>query len=126
MNDEIKKVLRMIEEGKIGAEEGAVLLRLIKAEDNTDTAKISNYSKKQVRIIVTANGISKVNITVPIKLIQVLINIGKGITASIPDAEKYLKDVDLDVITEAIEQQIEGNIVDLETEDGERVLISVE
>lgn len=125
MNEEITKVLRMVEEGKIDSEEGAELINLIKEKDST-SFETSNYSKKSVRIKVLQNDIPKVNITIPLKLIQVLLNIGKGIASTVPDAEKYLKDVDLDVITEAIEQQIEGNIVDLETEEGERVLISIE
>jgi len=84
------------------------------------------YSKKSVRIKVFTNDIQKVNITVPLKLIQVFLKIGKGITASIPEASKYLSEVDFDVVTEAIEQQIVGNIVDLETEEGDRVIISIE
>lgn len=125
MNEEITKVLRMVEEGKIDSEEGAELINLIKEKDST-SFETSNYSKKFIRIKVLQDDIPKVNITIPLKLIQVLLNIGKGIASTVPDAEKYLKDVDLDVITEAIEQQIEGNIVDLETEEGERVLISIE
>src|SRR5690625_4468454 len=125
MNEEMIKVLRMVEEGKIGADEGSQLIQLIK-DDTSKSGSEGNYSEKSVRIKVLAEDVTKVNLTIPLKLIQVLLKIGKGITASIPEAGKYLTDVDFDVITEAIEQQIEGNIIDLETEEGDRVLISIE
>src|SRR5699024_6113739 len=114
MNSEIERVLRMVEEGKINSTEGAELIRLIK-EDNHKVASRdeTTYSNKSIRIKVLSHGLPKVNLTVPLKLVHVLINIGKGITSAIPDAEKYVRDVDLDTIMEAIEQQVEGNIVDL-------------
>jgi len=125
MNEEVEKILRMVEEGKVNSTEGAELIRLMK-EGSPQPEKETVYSKKSVRIKILSGDVTKVNLTIPLKLVQVLINVGKGIAASVPDAEKHLKDIDLDVITEAIEQQIEGNIVDLETEEGDRVLITIE
>lgn len=126
MNEEMERILRMVEEGKITSTEGTELIKLIKEDDGASPVHDTAYSKKSVRIKVLSNDVPKVNLTVPLQLVQVLINIGKGITSAIPDAEKYIQDVDLDIIMEAIEQQIEGNIVDLETEEGDRVLISIE
>src|SRR5690625_2266163 len=116
VNSEVERVLRMIEEGKIDSKEGTELISLIneggdKDKSDHDTA----YSEKSVRIKVFSKDVLKVNLTVPLKLVNVLINIGKGITSAIPDAEKYVRDVDLDIIMEAIEQQVDGNIIDLET-----------
>lgn len=126
MNEEIERVLRMVEEGKINSMEGTELIRLIKEGGGDESERDAAYSKRSVRIKVLSNDVPKVNLTVPLKLVRVLINIGKGITSAIPDAEKYVRDVDLDVIMEAIEQQVEGDIIDLETEEGDRVLISIE
>lgn len=125
MSNEVGRILKMVEDGKISAAEGTELIQLLEDEDAKEQLATS-YSKKSVRIKVFSNDVPKVNVTVPLKLVQLFLNVGKGIIASIPDAEKYLKDVDLDIISEAIEQQVEGNIVDLETEEGERVLITIE
>src|SRR5699024_3804357 len=126
MSPEIEKILRMVEEGKINSSEGTELIRLLNDEKQVNEVKQKAYSINSVRIKVLSNEIAKVNVTTPLKLVQVLINIGKGIASTIPESEKYLKDVDLDIVTEAIEQQVEGHIVDLETEEGERVIISIE
>lgn len=133
MNKELAKVLRMVEEGKINAAEGEELIRLInddkskgKAQKSDETYTRRTDSGKVIRIKVFQGNVAKVNLTVPLKLVSVFMNVGKGITAAIPDADKYLKESDFDVITEAIEQQVEGNIIDLETEEGERVLITIE
>lgn len=126
MNEEIERVLRMVEEGKINSTEGTELIKLIKEDDGDLPGKTTTYSNKSVRIKVLSSDTTKVNLAVPLKLVHVLINIGKGITSAIPDAEKYIKEADLDIIMEAIEQQVEGNIIDIETEEGERVLISIE
>lgn len=126
MSVEVERILRMVEEGKINAAEGTELIQIMKDEAKEASQRTQSYSKKSIRIKVLEENVTKVNITVPLKLVQLFLNIGKSITQSIPDAEKYLQDVDLDIISEAIEEQIEGNIIDLETEEGDRVLISIE
>lgn len=125
MNQEVERVLRMVEEGKIDAAEGTELIGVIREEEQQAKNR-ETYTKKSIRIKVYSGDVSKVNITVPMKLVQLFLKIGKGIASSIPDAKKYLQDDDFDIISDAIEQQIEGNIIDLETEEGERVLISIE
>src|SRR5699024_45255 len=117
----------MVEEGKISAAEGSELIHLLKdKKEAVETKKTTAYSHKSVRIKVEAKDVQKVNVTIPLKGVQVFINLGKGIASAIPDADKYVEDIDFDVITEAIEQQIDGPIINVETEDGERVIISIE
>lgn len=125
MSEQIAKVLQMVEDGKINASEGMELIQTIKEEDE-GLEKSSVYTKKSVRIKVLTDDVVKVNLTVPLKLVQLFLKLGRGIASSIPEAQKYLQDEDFDTISEAIEQQIEGNIIDLETEEGERVLIAIE
>ncbi|HZW68923.1 MAG TPA: hypothetical protein VFF20_10070 [Pseudogracilibacillus sp.] len=127
MTNEIERILKMVEEGKISAAEGSELIHLLKdKKEAVETKKTTAYSHKSVRIKVVAKDVQKVNVTIPLKVVQVFINLGKGIASAIPDADKYVEDIDFDVITEAIEQQIDGPIINVETEDGERVIISIE
>ena len=78
MNDEYMRILKMIEEGKVTAEEGAELMKAIGGGDAEGDEKVeaqlsgvkSSLKGKKLRIKVTdtETGKDKVNIRIPLKL----------------------------------------------------------
>src|SRR5512139_3462305 len=110
--EERMQILKMIEEGKISAEEGAKLLAALSAGSKTDVAKreASGPSPKQFRVRVTdlASGRNQVNMG---------IKMGARFA---PDVEG----IDFDEVVAAIKSGSQGKIVDVvDEEDGERVEI---
>lgn len=128
MKTEIDKVLEMMEEGKVSASEASELISLLKSEPSNDASrqKKPKYMERSLRIRVQQGQEDQVNISIPLKLIKGLLRLGSSIASSIPEAEKHLKAIDVNIIIEAIDQQIEGKIVDIQTEEGESVIISIE
>ncbi|WP_062051785.1 hypothetical protein [Bacillus sp. JCM 19034] len=129
MKDEIAKVLNMVQSGKIDAEEGAELIGLLKGEDketNEETTRKSNYLNKTLKIRITSAENENVNVNLPIKLVKVILVAGHSIASKIPQSEKYVKDIDISLIIDAIENELEGQIVDVQSEDGDMVSVVIE
>src|SRR4030065_1484353 len=112
--EERMRILRMIQEGKITAEEGAKLLSALR-ESRKDTRPVittSRGGKGMLRVRVTdmITGKSKVSVNLPLGLVD----------AGMSIASQYAPDVNFTQIAEAIRSgSMEGKIVDVvDEEDG--------
>lgn len=122
-SDERLKVLEMLEEGKISAEEAATLLRALEGGGRSRASATGvGGENRYLRIQVTdmASGSGKVNITVPIGLVRAGLRIAERFA---PD----FGDLDFQEIIDLIAEGAEGKIVEVvDTEDNERVEIYIE
>ncbi len=110
------QILKMIEEGQITAEEGAKLLDALEA---TGEERASSARWFRVRVTDMKTGKHKVNINLPLGLLNIGAKIGAKFSAPF--------DLDIDEIVRAIREGARGKIADVEdTKDGERVEIYVE
>lgn len=128
MNDEKLKILKMIEDGIITAEEGSQLLNALADDPNLQTAPKKNASGNakwlRVKVLSTENGVkTKVNVNVPVALVETGLKIGKRFDKNVEDS---LKDVDLNEILEMIKNGAEGKIVEVESDNGDIVEVYVE
>ncbi len=122
--EERMQILRMIEEGKISAAEGAELLRALdKSGRGTKTEPLKGSSSPRwfrVRVTDTGTGRNKVNVNIPMGLVNVGIKMGAKFAPEIEGTE-------YENIMEAIRSGQQGKIMDIfDEEDGERVEIFVE
>lgn len=128
MNTEIEKVLTMVQEGKVDAAKGSELIEVLQKRDSgngTSTTPVA-YADKVLKIRVVTAENDNVSVNLPIKLIKVLLKAGYNIAGNIPQSEKYVKDLDIDIIIEAIENELDGPIVDVKAADGDTVSIVIE
>jgi uncharacterized protein (DUF2267 family) len=129
MNEEITKVLTLVQDGKIDAEKGAELITVLKEKEDSDVRsaeKQADYTDKTLKVrVVSAEG-DNVAANLPIKLIKAVLKAGHSIAAGIPQSEKYVKDIDINLITEAIENELEGPIVDVKSANGDTVSVIIE
>lgn len=119
--EERLKILQMLEEGKITAEEAAALLRALGGRKPGPAGPGPTGEARFFRVHVTdiGSGKSKVNITIPLQLVKVGLHIAERFA---PDTE-----VDWQGLAEAITGGAIGKIVEIEDEeDNERVEIYVE
>ncbi|WP_192603431.1 hypothetical protein [Bacillus sp. OAE603] len=128
MKEEIAKVLTMVKDGKIDAEKASELIDVLKEKEagSNQTDKSSNYAEKILKIRVVSAENDNVKINVPIKLVKALLVAGNSILASIPESEKYVKDIDINLIVEAIENELDGQLVDIQTGNGDIVSVIIE
>jgi hypothetical protein len=119
--EERMKILKMIEEGKVSAEEGAKLLSAL-ASANRPTGGLSASGAKWLRVRVTEvnTGRSKATVQIPISLMEAGMKIGAHFAPEIDG-------VNMDQLMEALRTGVTGKIIDVtDDEDGEHVEIFVE
>ncbi|MBT2719235.1 SHOCT-like domain-containing protein [Bacillus sp. ISL-57] len=129
MKEEITRVLTMVQEGKIDADKGSELIQVLKEKEETGKKpleKPTKYLDKTLKIRVVSAENDNVTVNLPIKLVKVVLMAGHSIAASIPQSEKYVKDVDMSLIMEAIENELDGQIVDIKSANGDTVSVIID
>ncbi|MEH7121447.1 hypothetical protein V7128_29210 [Neobacillus vireti] len=129
MSDEISRVLTMVEEGKLDKEKAAELIDVLQGKGNQiDLNKRTStpYLNKMLKIRVTSENGDNINVNLPIRLIKAVLKVGTSIAEKIPEAEKYVKDIDIELLIEAIENELDGQIVDVTSAKGDKVLVIIE
>ena len=123
--EERMQILKMIQEGKISAEEGAKLLQALgagKGDKRTTTSSPAGSDARWFRVRVTdlTSGKNKVNVNIPMGLVNVAIKMGARFAPNIEGAN-------YDELVQAIKSGASGKIMDVtDDQDGERVEIFVE
>ena len=116
------KILKMIEDGKISAEEGAKLLTALDEIPRRPSPGGERGGGRSLRIRVTdiASGRSKASVQIPIGLIDAGMKIGAHFA---PEVEG----VNMSNVMDAVRSGATGKIIDVtDDEDGEHVEIFVE
>ncbi|CEO06992.1 Uncharacterised protein [[Clostridium] sordellii] len=130
-----KRVLKMIEEGKISAEEGLKLLEALESNpgdkvkvnkqpivDENEFLKIDKNSSKEKMIyirVISSNG-ERVKVNIPIGFFKVL---GSNSIMGSANLDKY--DIDINSIIDAVENGFEGRLVEVNSDDGDKVIIEI-
>jgi hypothetical protein len=123
--EERMRILKMIDEGKISAEEGARLLSALsegrRGPNPSVPARMQGAARwLRVRVTDVATGRSKATVQIPIALLDAGMKIGAHFA---PEVEG----VDMSTIMEALRSGMTGKIVDvIDEDDGEHVEIFVE
>lgn len=113
------QILKMIEEGQITAEEGAKLLAALDEPSKGEPRRQGAPRWFRVRVTDLNTGKRKVNVNLPIKLLDIGAKLGAKFAAP--------ADLDVEEIVEVIRDGAQGKIVDVEDEtQGERVEVYVE
>ena len=131
MTEEISKVLKLVEEGKLDKEQAAELINLLQDKGNSNSVNLQKqpsnpYLDKVLKVRVSSEAGDDVNVNLPIKLVKAVLGVGVSIAERIPQAEKYVKDINIDLLIDAIENELEGQIVDVTSANGEKVLVFIE
>lgn len=127
MNDEIEKIIAMVQEGKIDKGEASELISALKDNQETrSSSQAKNDSGKLLKVLVQSDNHENVNIKLPVKLIKGLLKMGHSITKSIPQTQKYADEIDTEVLISAIDQNVTGKIIDITSSNGDLVTIYIE
>ena len=129
MKDEISRVLTLVEEGKIDKEKASELITILQGKDQPELVTIKKegpYGNKMLKIRVTSEEGDNVNVNLPINLVKAVLKVGTTIAERIPEAEKYVKDINVDLLIEAIENELDGQIVDITSANGDKVFVVIE
>ena len=129
MKDEISRVLTLVEEGKIDKEKASELIHILQEKDQPEIVTMKKevpYGNKMLKIRVSSKEGDNVNLNLPINLVKAVLKVGTNIAEKIPEAEKYVKDINVDLLIEAIENELDGQIVDITSANGDKVFVVIE
>ena len=127
MNDEKMMILKMLQEGKISADEAAKLLESLNDDVGEDLGEKKNQESEgghgkffRVKITDTVSGKSRANIRIPLNVMGIGRRFGAHFTPQISGVEA-------DDLMEAVRDGKVGKIIDVfDDEDGEHVEIFIE
>lgn len=124
--EERMKILKMIDEGKISAEEGARLLSTLSESRRPPVSAGASRGAYggarwlRVRVTDLATGRAKATVQLPLNLLDAGMKIGAHFAAEI-------NGVDMNSVMEALRSGMTGKIIDvIDEEDGEHVEIFIE
>jgi len=123
MSEDSLKILKMIENGTINAEDG---MKLLDAISGSDKKKQTTTKKnlKSIRIYVEDERRNNpVDIKLPFGVFKAGIKIGEKFS---PDLQGVMEEIDYDEILSAIDEGATGEIMNVKTHDGHTIKIYFE
>jgi SHOCT-like domain len=121
-SEERMRILKMIAEKQITAEEGSKLLEALRVSDSEARDRSDPTKSRWLRVRVTdrATGKTKVNVNIPVGLVDVGLKMGARFAPE-------MAGMDLQAIQAAVREGYQGRIVEVDDEeDNERVEIFIE
>ena len=130
MKEEVRKVLDMLENGQLNAAQASELLDAMGSFDDSAATKATPTGKRMLRIkILSADG-EKVNLKVPATLVGASTNVARFFAGKGHGKNDSMKDVDWGHLSATVNQMLEdgsvGEIVNIESDNGDKVLIWLE
>lgn len=126
MKEETLKVLKMVEEGKLSSEKASELLAAMDVKEEKAITISENYKKKILRIKVDSADGDKVNVNLPVSVISSILKA----TGKLPIQMNGMENINIEELTQvvaaAFENEVDGEIVDVKSADGDIVKIVIE
>lgn len=128
MNEERIRILKMIENGQISAEEGARLIEALESPEDAEGSTRVQTSETgaesvRVRVFDGVTGREKVNVAIPLRFARMM-------SSLIPEAQRSQLEehgIRLEDIMNAIESGKVGKVVDIENKElDEKIELSIE
>lgn len=114
MSDDIRRILKMLEEGKINSDQASELIDAVKEEKAVTKTDLKD---KNLKINVLKEGKNKVNLSIPLRFAKAIMRA----TGKLPVKVHGVKEIDLNILKNAIENGSDGKILDFKTEEGNYV-----
>jgi hypothetical protein len=121
-SEERMRILKMIEEKHISAVDGARLLEALRGgtEENAPRDPLNKARWLRIRVSDTTSGKTKVNVNIPVGLLDVGLKMGARFT---PNAAG----MDMSAVQAAIKQGLQGKIMEVDDDvDNEHIEVFVE
>lgn len=145
MKEEVMKILKMVEQGSIDSETASKLISAIENGENLGktTVEKKKVSKVEMEVlkkeadkflsevpkgselmlyvfVISSDG-DKVKIKIPVSFIKLMLSA----TNKLPAMSGVENKVDMEMVKQAIDQGVCGRIVEIESEDGDYIIIEI-
>jgi hypothetical protein len=122
MKEEVKRILKMVEDGKINSDKAGELMEALNKTTAVQQLPLSSNLDKMLRIKVLSGEKDSVNVNVPVRFLKAV----GGAIKNVPGLKENGVDIDIKMIMDAIDSGLEGKIVDVKSANGDIVEICIE
>ena len=127
MRYDLIKILTMLSEGKLNVEKSAELIDVMyKKEEKAIQIVEKNYDKRMLKIKVDSSDGDKVNVNLPIAVITSVLKA----TGKLPIKNVDMEGIDFEVLIEtiiaALDNEMIGEIVTVDSSDGDVIRVVIE
>lgn len=120
MKEEIKRILKMVEEGKITSDQASDLIDALK--ENQSNQEQPKSSEKNLKVNIISHKGKNVNVKFPLKFVKGIIKA----TGKMPVHINGSEEIDMKAFAEAIENEVTGKIVEINTKEGDYIEVVIE
>jgi len=120
MKEEINRIIKMVEEGKITSDQASELIGAIKEKESEPEQQKS--SDKNLKVNILSKSGKNLNIKLPLKFCKGILKA----TGKIPVHINGGEEIDTKVIMAAIENECCGKIVELNSDNGDYIEVVIE
>lgn len=123
MKDQIERILKMLEEGKISSAQASELIDAIKSKAaEGETEQHTSSKDKTIRVKILSRKGDDVSINLPLKFVQSSIKaFGK-----IPINVEGSQEIDMQQLSAAIESGMTGKIIQVMSKKGDQIEVTIE
>lgn len=124
MNEEIMRILKMVEEGKLTAEKATELIDALNGAEKKVSVK--NYEDKFFRLKVLSHDGDKVNMQLPVKVIREILKVTGKIPMKMDGMDGINMDDLMNTIVSCLDNEVMGEIMNVESADGDIVKMYID
>ncbi len=127
MREDLVKVLTMLSEGKLNVEKSSELIEAMYKKEEKDLQIIeSNYDKRMLRVYVDSKNGDNVKVNLPVAVITAILKA----TGKLPIKNTEMEGIDFEMLSEsiiaALDNEMLGEIVTVDSSNGDIVRVVIE
>lgn len=125
MNEEIMRILKMVEEGKLNAHKAKKLIDALE-QQNEQMIVVKDYDNKMLKVNIESHEGDEVKIKLPVKVIKTIVKA----TGKLPMMSNNMDGINMeelmDIISNSLDSAVMGEIVNITSAEGDEVKVLVE
>ncbi|WP_195987210.1 hypothetical protein [Clostridium sp. D53t1_180928_C8] len=125
MNEEVMRILNMVEEGKLNADKAKELIDALE-QPSQEIITVKDYDNKMLRVNIESHEGDEVKLKLPVKVIKTIIKATGKLPMMSTNVDGVNMDELMDIISSSLDSSVMGEILNINSADGDIVKILVE
>lgn len=125
MNEEFMRILKMVEEGKLNADKAKELIDALE-QPSQEIITVKDYDNKMLRVNIESHEGDEVKLKLPVKVIKTIIKATGKLPMMSTNVDGVNMDELMDIISSSLDSSVMGEILNINSADGDMVKVLVE
>lgn len=125
MNEEVMRILKMVEEGKLNADKAKELIDALE-QPSQEVITVKDYDNKMLKVNIESHEGDEVKLKLPVKVIKTIIKATGKLPIMSTNMDGVNMDELMDIISSSLDSSVMGEILNINSAEGDIVKILVE